>query len=765
MKQLVRVVLILHIFFLQAQNFENSWTGYFSYVSIKSISQGNDKIYAAAENAIFTYDLSTEEISSISTINGLSGNPISTAYYSENNGLYVIGYENGLIEIVIDGEDNVLKVVDILDKTTIPPNMKTINHFNEYNGRLYISTGFGISVYNLESLEFGDTYFIGDLGSQINITQTTVQGDLIYASSSENGIKSALVADENIIDYQQWATVIGGGYKGIQSLGVELYAVNNSNTILKFDLDVGFLQIDTFLSPVVDFRAFSGVLTITTKSSIHTFSEGYVLTNEVTSLFEYDYLLQAGYAFNNSFYLGTTDLGMLIVPFNVNRALQVLPEGPLYNQPFTIEASPGKLWVAFGDVDLTFNPYPLTRKGISNYRNESWTNIKYDSLRDLLGVEDVNDLVFVKSNPNNPNETYMSSYQKGLLKIKNQDPTILYNETNSPLEIPGGNEALGIRLYGSDFDKQDNFWFVQSRIDKGLIKLTPEGQFQTIDISNIINAEDELALGKLVISREGYVFFGAVSSGLVGYNPTTNEFNKIGEALGNGNLPSTDIKALAFDNQNRLWIGTRKGLRVLYSARNFFESGADIDSQPIIILDDGVPQELLFLQSITDIEVDGSNNKWVSTATSGVFYLSSNGQETLLRFTSANSPLPSDTVLDISIDDADGTVYFATKDGLVAYDGTSTAPGEDLESVYAYPNPVRPNYFGNVTIDGLTAKANVKITDITGNLVFETTSQGGSVEWDTTAFGKYKVASGVYLVLITSDDNLLTKVAKIMIIR
>ena len=765
MKQLVRVVLILHIFFLQAQNFENSWTGYFSYVSIKSISQGNDKIYAAAENAIFTYDLSTEEISSISTINGLSGNPISTAYYSENNGLYVIGYENGLIEIVIDGEDNVLKVVDILDKTTIPPNMKTINHFNEYNGRLYISTGFGISVYNLETLEFGDTYFIGDLGSQINITQTTVQGDLIYASSSENGIKSALVADENIIDYQQWATVIGGGYKGIQSLGVELYAVNNSNIILKFDLDVGFLQIDTFLSPVVDFRAFSGVLTITTNSSIHSFSEGYVLINEITSLFEYDYLLQAGYAFNNSFYLGTADLGMLIVPFNVNRALQVLPEGPLYNQPFTIEASPGKLWVAFGDVDLTFNPYPLTRKGISNYRNESWTNIKYDSLTDLLDVEDVNDLVFVKSNPNNPNETYMSSYQKGLLKIKNQDPTILYNETNSPLEIPGGDEALGIRLYGSDFDKQDNFWFVQSRIDKGLIKLTPEGQFQTIDISNIINAEDELALGKLVVSREGYVFFGAVSSGLVGYNPTTNEFNKIGEALGNGNLPSTDIKALAFDNQNRLWIGTRKGLRVLYSARNFFESGADIDSQPIIILDDGVPQELLFLQSITDIEVDGSNNKWVSTATSGVFYLSSNGQETLLRFTSANSPLPSDTVLDISIDDADGTVYFATKDGLVAYDGTSTAPGEDLESVYAYPNPVRPNYFGNVTIDGLTAKANVKITDITGNLVFETTSQGGSVEWDTTAFGKYKVASGVYLVLITSDDNLLTKVAKIMIIR
>ena len=765
MKQLVSVVLLLQIFFLQAQNFENRWTGYFSYVSVKSISQGNDKIYAAAENAIFTYDLSTQEIATISTINGLSGKTITTAHYSDIYGLYIIGYENGLIEIAIDGEDNILKVVDILDKPTIPPNNKKINHFNEYNGSLYISTGYGISVYNLDALEFGDTYFIGDLGSQINITQTTVQGVLIYASSSGNGIKSALVADDNIIDYQQWTTVIGGGYKGIQSLGSELYTVNNSNTILKFDLDVGFLQIDTFLSPIVDFEVASEILTITTESSIYAYTEGYSLLEEVNNLIDFDYKLQSGYTFNNTFYLGTTDLGMLLVPFGTSQAEQILPDGPLFNQAFAIDSSPGQLWVAFGEIDLFFNPYPLTKRGISNFRNDDWLSIKYDDLKDEVNVNDINDLSYVKINPNNTNEVYMSSYQKGLLKINNQTPTILYNETNSPMDIPGGNEALGIRLYGSDFDREENLWFVQSRADNGLIKLTPEGQFQLIDVSNIIDAENEQALSDVKVSREGYVFFGAVDNGLVGYNPTNNEFNKISEEIGNGNLPTNNIRTLAFDNQNRLWIGTLKGLRVLYSVGSFFESGANIDAQPIIILEDGVAQELLFEQSITDIEVDGSNNKWVSTATSGVFYLSPNGQETLLRFTADNSPLPSDNVLDIAIDDSDGTVYFATKDGLVAYDGTSTAPGEDLEGVYAYPNPVRPTYFGNVTIDGLTAKANVKITDITGNLVFETTSEGGSVQWDTTAFGKYRVASGVYLVLITSDDNLLTKVAKIMVIR
>ena len=145
--------------------------------------------------------------------------------------------------------------------------------------------------------------------------------------------------------------------------------------------------------------------------------------------------------------------------------------------------------------------------------------------------------------------------------------------------------------------------------------------------------------------------------------------------------------------------------------------------------------------------------------------MSSNGQETIHRFTADNSPLPSNNVQAIAIDDISGVVYFATSEGLVAFKGTSTAPREDLEEVYSFPNPVRPGFDGNVTIDGLTANANVKITDITGSLVFETTSEGGSVLWDTTAFGKYKVASGVYLILVTTSDALETKVTKLMIIR
>ena len=763
----MRVIVTLFWFFISlsvsAQNFEDTWSGFFSYVSVKSISQGNDRVYAAAENAVFTYDLSTQELNTISTINGLSGEAISTIYYSENFNLLVIGYETGLIEIVIDGEENILTEVGIIDELNVPPNVKNINHFNEFDGKLYISAGYGISVYDLELLEFGDTFFIGDGGSQLNINQTAVNEPFIYAATSLGGVRRARVNDDNLIDFNVWTTIGGGTIKGIQTLGDEVYAIDGNNRVRRV---LSFLQpVITINGIVEDFTSKDNVAIVTTNNSIQAYSEGFNLISSVNSVSGFEYELQSGYAFNNIFYLGTTEIGMLAVPFGSNQGEQILPDGPIRNDSFAIDASPGQLWVSFGEIDVNFNPFfpngQLSERGISNYKvGESWTNLPFD---DILGATD---LVHVKINPENPEEVFLSSFQKGLLKVVEQQPTILYNASSSPNIDPAPiGDGQSIRIFGSEFDNQGNLWFVQTFTNDGLLRLTPSNQISAIDISGIIDGESNLGLTKLDISREGYIFFGSARDGVVGFNPTNGLFNKIGESLGGGNLPSPNVRALAFDAQNRLWIGTLEGLRVLFNVGGFFEEGANIDAQEIIILEDGVPQELLFEQSIIDIVVDGSNNKWIATATSGVFYLSPNGQETLLRFTKDNSPLPSNNVQDISIDELSGVVYFATTNGLVAFKGTSTAPRENLENVYAFPNPVRPEFLGNVTIDGLTARANVKITDIEGNLVFEETSRGGSILWDTTAFGKYRVASGVYLVLVTTEDALETTVSKIMIVR
>ncbi|WP_181040008.1 two-component regulator propeller domain-containing protein [Aureitalea marina] len=752
------LVLVLSCTAVLSQNFSDRWTGFFSFVSVRDIQQGNDRIYAGTENAVFTFDLSTEELETITTINGLSGSSLTTLYYSENFDLLVIGYEDGLLEIVLDGED-VLKVVDIQNKPTIPPNRKRINHLAEYNGFLYISSDFGVSVYNLERLEFDDTYFIGEAGEQIQVRQTAVIEPYIYAATKEGGLRQALIDENNLIDFERWTRVVGGQWNAVQNLGEEVVGLRNSTIVARYDPGVGFTDLETYNVPVLDFQVHRQVLTITTAGSSFAFEPGYVPLNQVSLPFGSEDILQSGLTHNNVFYLGTEESGLFQIPFGSSNPRIILPDGPILNNPFSVDATPGQLWVNFGEVDVAFNPFPLNFRGVSNLREDVWTNLSVEE------VFDANDLVSIAINPEDPNEVYMSSYQKGLLKIVDQVPTVLFNETNSPLEIPNGNTGIGLRLYGLDFDREGNLWFLQSRTNEGLQRLSPSGQFQQIDISSIIDGEAELALTEIAINRQGFVFFGTAESGLVGYDPATGRFNRIQEGVGVGNLPSVDIRALAFDNNNRLWIGTLEGLRVLFTVNDFFEEGSNPQASEIVFLEDGVAQELLFAQSITDIEVDGSNNKWISTATSGVFYVSANGQETLLRFTKENSPLPSDNVQDMTIDEFTGRVYFATTRGLVSYDGTSTAPRDNLEEVYVYPNPVRPGFVGDVTIDGLTDRANVKITDIEGNLVFETTSQGGSVLWDTTAFGRYRVASGVYMVLVTTEDNLETTVSKIMIVR
>jgi len=756
MKRLTTLLILFLSFNGFAQNFENRWTGYFSYSNVVDIATGNDKIIAASENAIFIYDIITTEIKTITTIQGLSGDLISKVYYSTNYDVIMVGYQNGLIELIFD-DNTVLRVIDILNKPTIPPNQKQINHFFEFSGDIYISTDFGISVYDLTRREFGDTYFIGDFGAQVKINQVAVHDGMIYAAMN-NKVKSADVNNPNLINFQEWSDFYPGGILGIQSFGEELYGIDFNSRLLQFSEGI-VNTITIFPEANRNLYSTENFLTVTSATRSIVFDVLMDQVATVNNVIDFQYSLSSSLAYDGLIYLGTSEHGVLEVPFGSNQANQILPDGPLLNKSVSIDATPGQLWTVFGEVNLNFNPYPLNERGVSQFENQQWTNIPYESVLEAKSIS------HVRINPFNPNEVYASSMINGLLKIVDKEPVILYGDNNSPLS--GTLADNSVRLFGAEFDSQGNLWFVQSSTENGLIRLNTAGQFQSFDLSNVIaDPFAERGLNKIDISREGNVFIASSTNGLIGFNPSTNQFNRIVEGLGSGNLPDINVRAVAVDNRNQVWIGTLRGLRVLFNTAGFFQENTNVDAQPIIILDDdGVPQELLFQQSITDIEVDGANNKWIATASSGVFYVSANGQETLLRFTKENSPLPSNNVLDIAIDPDSGVVYFATGNGLVAYKGTNTAPRDNLESLRAFPNPVRPHFTGNVTIDGLTTRANVKITDVNGNLVFERVADGGSIQWDTTAFGRYKVSSGVYFIMATTSDGTETKIAKVMIVR
>jgi hypothetical protein len=739
-----------------------SWQGYFSYNEIKDVSESATAVFAASENALFSKNLATNVIKTTNTIDGLSGQTISSVYHSATFNKTIIGYENGLIIVINEADGSMLNVVDIINKQ-LPPNIKKINHFMEFEGIAYVSCDFGIVQFNLATMQFGDTYFIGDNGAEIIVNQTALFNGFIYAATN-SGIRRANSSNKNLIDYNQWDTIATGNWSSVVTFGTDLYAINAAGYIHKFNSGSNsFTGFITLSQPSLDMRATADYVIVTTLNSIYIYNNQMALVRQINTnqITDSNPSFTCATIIGNAVFIGTKEDGLITASFSSAGTFEnITPIGPSRNNIFALQATTSALWTVYGDYSVDYNPYPLDSYGISKFSATGWLNIPYE---DVLGAQS---MTRITVNPSNENEVYASSFFSGLLKIENDKPTILYNQTNSGLESLTylGPSYIDVRINGAAFDKSGNLWVNNSRIKNGLKVFRANGQWQSYLMDTILDSSEDVSMGRMVIDKNGTKWLCTIGDGVIGFNESNNVFKKITTGPDTGNLPISDVRALAVDTRNQLWIGTTKGLRVLPNVGSF-QTEDQMTANPIIILDDNLAQELLYEQFITDIAVDGANNKWIGTADSGLFLVSPNGQETKYHFTINNSPLPSNVINDIDINSATGEVFIATAKGLVSFKGTATAPNDDLSNAFVYPNPVRPEYQGTVKIAGLLDKANIKITDIEGNLVYETISEGGTIEWDTTAFGKYKVASGVYMIFISAQDGVETKVKKVMIIR
>lgn len=781
MKKYIGFLFFLLVASLNAQDYSALWEAHFSYLNVNDVVQGNGKVFAASENAIFVYDIQSTELETITTINGLSGEFISTIHYSDTYRLLVIGYQNGLIEVYNESDKSVLTVVDILEKPTIPPDNKKINHFNEYNNVVYISTDFGISLYNLERFEFGDTYFIGNGGSQIVVNETAVFGDYIYAAcSSESGLRRALVASDGLINYQEWTQIIGGNFVGIQQIEDKLYTVRLNRAIYEV---VGTVinELFTYTTLPTDIKRSNNNLVVTTRDNVYVYDPNFSLLTTASVIPEFDTDFTSAVTTSEGLYIGTLGYGVLRSTLgNTSNFIKIHPNGPLRNNIFSIEAGFSNVWATYGGYSLTY--VPNNRKyGVSHYQ-EDWHNIPYDSLQYTAFS-----LNKISMNPFKPQQVFISSFQHGILEIENDEPIILYNHLNSGLEslvLPNNPDFKSIRVSGSTFDRQGLLWSMTALVSKPLKSYNPSsGQWVGYDFSEILPSpiNDELGYSDVVVDANNTKWIGGLKLGLIGFNENGGSHllkNINDESI--ANLPSPAVRALAIDKQNQLWIGTTKGIRVLYNTSNFFEDET-VRTSAIIILEDGIPKELLEQQFISDIIVDGSNNKWVGTIGAGVFYFSSNGQETIFHFTKDNSPLPSNNINDMALDSNSGVMYFGTDKGLVAFNSGGSETQDELVNAHVYPNPVRPGFDAlndKIKIKDISDNVNIKITDIEGNLVAEAESRtnlryrgynleidGGTAYWNGKNLGNNQVASGVYLIMLSDLDTFETKVLKLMIIR
>lgn len=760
-KRFLNIVLLFVAQMVFSQN-NLSWQGYFSYNEIKDVSSSSTTVFAAAENALFSKNNLDNQIQTTTTVDGLSGETISSLYYSTAFKKTLIGYENGLLIVIDAVSGKIIPVVDIINKQ-LSPRIKKINQFTEFEGLVYVSCDFGIVQFNLQTLLFGDTYFIGDNGAEIIVNQTALFNGFIYAATN-SGIRRADIQNSNLNDFNQWETVATGNWSSVAAFDAELIAINGAGLIHRYNaVSNSFTGFMTLPQPALDTRIIEGNLIVSTANSIYVYNEQLSIIRQINSnqIPVNGVLFSCATIIDDLIYLGTKENGLFSTQLNSSTVFENLtPAGPLRNAVFALQTTPSSLWTVFGDYDVSYNPYDLDNYGISKYSNEGWLNIPYDN------VLDAKSMVRITFNPANENEVYASSFFSGLLKIVDDVPALLYNQNNSGLETITflGPNYFDVRINGAAFDKAGDLWVTNSRVNNGIKVLRTNGQWQKYATDKILSASEDNSFSRMVIDKNGIKWLGTNRDGVIGFNDNGTVFKKITDGPDTGNLPISDVRSLAIDTRNQLWIGTTKGLRVLSNVGSF-QNEDELTTRAIIIEDDNLAQELLFEQFITDIVVDGANNKWIGTADSGVFMVSPNGQETKYHFTVKNSPLPSNVINDIDINSSTGEVYIATSKGLVSFKGIATQANDDLANVFVYPNPVRPTYAGTVKIAGLIDKATIKITDIEGNLVYETTSEGGTIEWDTTAFGKYKVASGVYMIFISAEDGIETKVKKVMIIR
>ena len=749
-------------------DFSSSWEDFYSYNNVKEFTKVDDKIYAIVDNAVFIYDVVTNEIEKLSSIQGLSGETTSSIYFDENFQRLVIGYETGLIEVV--DSDGKIKISNDIERLSIAGE-KSINHITSFGNKLYLATPFAIVVYDIEKLQFGDTYFIGNGSTEVFINQIEVFQDKIYAAT-QLGIFIADVNNPSLIDFNNWQQPLGeflGNFRTIEAFNGDLYTSRESN-FYKI-IQPSSLQFISLLitGDIVDLKASNEYITAATNTHALVFDTSLTLNTTATSTNQLNFRVQTAFAENNTVYVGSNEFGILQRSFaDIENYSEIHPLGPSSNDIFSITAKNNNLWAVYGGYDGAFTPLNRLRP-FSHFNGENWVNTPYNT------QFPARDLVNVTVDPNQENKVYISSWNDGILVVEDDNVEVLLNDKNSGLEKlinPGFPDFFSIRINGTAFDNQGNLWVANAWIDSRLKKLATNGTWSSFDLSSILSTSD-FGLTELIVDRTGTIWIGSRNNGLLAFNETGNRKRALTNQLSRGSLPDLAVSTVANDRNNRIWIGTKKGLVVFSNGGGFFEAST-YDASPVIVEDDGVARQLLGDQAITSIAVDGADNKWFGTDTGGVLGTNPSGQKTLFNFNKDNSPLPSNRIVKVKVDDSNGKVYFATDKGIVAFNNNVAPFGDSLGEVYAYPNPVRKEH-SFVTIGGrndtnLPRGTNVKILDAAGRLVHETNViegqelKGGKVVWDKTNLSGRKVASGVYIVLLTLPDKSETSSTKIAII-
>lgn len=761
---------ILIFFFILSQTLSaqqiGQWQGHIPFNSVTDIAVRGQKYYCAADQGLFAYDQTTNEITTLSKINGLNDIGIRALAYNAENDVTIIGYKNGNIDL-LDG-DNIFNLGDI-KRAAGYTGLKRINHITTQGNFAWLSTGFGIVKIDLVNRIIVETYILGPNGSQLEVFKTAINpvSNRMFAATPD-GLYSGNL-NTPLIYFGYWSkdtTLRPGVYDQVAVLAGNVF-INKVGTIedsVFYTSPTGWAYLpNQGINKKYDISVMNDFLVIASQYSVNFLRPDLSLKYNISEAFYTPgtYLPRCGYMMPDGqrMLIGNDKYG-LIVCDDVTLNNRVQPNGPYSNAVYSLAANDKRVYVAPGAVDeLWTNTF--TNQGIFELNDFTWSRIEPSA------INNINDVVTVLIDPADNRHIFAAAWGTGILEIQNDQLIKVWdNQTSGGALVGPVTSPSQPRTGGITFDEDGNLWVTSSQSNYPVAVMRKDGTWQQYSAGSLGGSSQNVFT--IVVNRLNQKWIQTRKDGLLVMDDESKgvvRFKQISSGAGVGNLPSTTVLDFAEDLDGDIWIGTTEGMVVLYSPQNVFQSGKNFDAQPILFEEDGVVQRLLGTESVKAIAVDGANKKWFGTLNSGVFYTSADGTEVIHNFTAENSPLLSNAIIDITIDNETGEVYFATAEGICSFQGSATRGYEKYTDVYAYPNPVEPGYDGPIYIRGLVTNARVKITDVAGNIVFETVAEGGQARWDGQNLNGDQVATGVYMAFITDDLAEKTTVTKILVVR
>lgn len=753
----------IFLFSLFAKASVGDWTLHPSLHNITHCEVVKGKVYVLASGALFSYNNNDNEVMVYDKMNCLSDIDITHISYSDYINALVIIYSNTNIDILYDDE-TIYNVTDF--KNSNVPNKK-ITNINIKNNSAYLSTEFGVVVLDLEKLEVRNTYSTG-----YKTLCAYPFKDKLYTGTNDGLLKCDTT--KNLLDKNNWENINSNKVEAICELDNKLYVLIKDKGIFTLNTTTNELtQViaksgekyytiynvgDEIVAPAKDKVTIinkKGNITYKTSNSTYIFKDGD------------DFWNCKGY---KGLYKSKIEDKNLVDVLEI-----AIPNSPIRNYcEFMKVSNHDKLMVAGGNLnyfDKTFYDGTLMEYDLNTGK---WFNFPEDTIKNLTKLKYRN-ICAVDEDPTEPGHYFASSFGNGLFEFRNGEFVQQYDLKNSALESAAGTSRDYVRVPNITFDKEGNLWCINTTNLKNIVKvLKKNGEWLSLNYKDI---EYKEVMCTPMFDSRGWLWITSLTNGAglfcaktknTPFDTSDDETNVWLDKFTNQDgttYPVYQVHAICEDKKGYIWVGTDAGLFVIDDPEKFFEDG--IFKQVKVSRNDGsgLADYLMSGIYIKAINIDAANRKWIGTLDNGVFLISEDGTETIHHFTISNSPLPSNYIESIAIDNKSGEVFIGTNKGIASYKSDAVTSEEKLNdsAIHAYPNPVRANYNGNISIVGLTDECNVKIVDASGYVINEGTSNGGMYTWNGRNQKGEKVSSGVYQILLYDKNGKEGESTKIVI--